>query len=173
MRDVGARPGVRADRGRRGRGRLRLRLRAARSKFKAGNNKAHENKAAGTGKKRGFDSSRRNRNKILDAPYIACNADFNIQPNFRQELEQKLMAPADHRRLGCDVIMRDGEHTGIMVPSSQRRRAKVRSARSPSSPTSAAGPGGPHLLVRIALTSIETLVAQARIALITALTPPS
>jgi hypothetical protein len=47
------------------------------------------NKAAGTGKKRGFDSSRRNRNKTLDAPYIACNADFNIQPNFRQELEQK------------------------------------------------------------------------------------
>jgi len=69
--------------------------------------------------------------------------------------------------------MRDGEHTGIMVPSSQRRRAKVRSARSPSSPTSAAGPGGPHLLVRVALPSIETLVAQARIALITALTPPS
>ena len=46
--------------------------------------------------KRGFDSSRRNRNKTLDAPYIACNANFNIQPNFRQELEQKLMAPADH-----------------------------------------------------------------------------
>ena len=89
-----------------------------------------------------------------------------------QELEQKLMAPADHR-LGGDVIMRDGEDTGTMVPSSQRRRAKVRSARSPSSPTSAAGPGGPHLLVRVALTSIETLVAQARIALITALTPPS
>lgn len=54
---------------------------------------AGNNKAAG---KRGFDSSRRNRNKTLDAPYIACNADFNIQPNFRQELEQKLMAPADH-----------------------------------------------------------------------------
>jgi hypothetical protein len=35
--------------------------------------------------------------KSLDAPYIACNADFNIQPNFRQELEQKLMAP--RRRL--------------------------------------------------------------------------
>jgi hypothetical protein len=75
------------------RGRLRL---PARGKIKVQAGMLDITHRLRDGKRRGFDSSRRNRNKTLDAPYIACNADFNIQPNFRQELEQKLMAPADH-----------------------------------------------------------------------------
>lgn len=135
-------------------------------KVQAGNNKAARENADSIRHVGGIEI------KSLDAPYIACNAAILTFNRIFVKLEQKLMAPAD-QRLGGDVVLRDGEHTGIMVPSSQRRRAKVRSARSPSSPTSAAGPGSPHLLVRVALTSIETLVAQARIALNTALKPPS
>ncbi len=89
MRDVGARPGVRVDRGRRGDGSGSARQDQS---YKL---ETTINKAAG---KRGFDSRHGGIEiKSLDAPYIACNADFNIQPNFRQEHEQKLMAP--RRRL--------------------------------------------------------------------------
>jgi hypothetical protein len=88
MRDVGARPGVRVDRGRRGDGSASGSARQDQS-YKLETTRLREN----------ADSIRHGGIEIksLDAPCIACNADFNIQPNFRQEIEQKLMAP--RRRL--------------------------------------------------------------------------